>query len=68
MLWTEPGHKYPTQKAPGGNGNMGLPWMVVTCCVFPKLSGNLGGEHPCSVFLGRRGKNFREVAPHMFTM
>lgn len=58
MLQTEPGHEYSTQKAPGGNGDMGLPWMVVTCCIFPKLNANLGGEHPCSVIFGKMWRKF----------
>ena len=51
MLRREPGQGQPAQEAPRGNGSVGLlPWMLLTCCIFPKLNANLGGDHPCSVF------------------
>lgn len=50
MLRREPGQEQPAQEAPRGNGSVGLPWMVLTCCIFPRLNANLGGDHPASGF------------------
>ena len=52
MLRTEPGQEQPAQEVPRGSGSTGLPWIVPTCCIFPGLKANLGGDHPCNVFWG----------------
>lgn len=45
-----PSQELPAIGAPSGNRSMGLPWMLLTCCIFPKLNANFCGDHPWSVF------------------